>query len=215
MPWRRHHQRPRRQRAATPTMRIRLRLPRRPVTCSPTRAARCAAGSPAAEADRAARRRCWADGNAGGGDGSGRIGRAERDDALSNGERCGCPAPGGGVHGAGVDGHGVGDRAASSRPDDGHRRGGNRSHLAGGSCSEATEAAAAESAGRRAGNPPDGAPLGKAPDGAPLGAAEPFSPPKPPLHVPLTGLGDHHGRGGESRDPGWRARRRGRGARRR
>ena len=40
------------------------------------------------------------------------------------------------------------------------------------------------------GKPPDGAPLGKAPDGGPPGpgAPEPFGPPpKPPLHVPLTG----------------------------
>ena len=75
--------------AATPTMMIRLRRPRRPVTASPTRTAGCAAESPAAEAGcRAARRRCRADGDAGGGDGSGRIGRAERDDALADRERC-------------------------------------------------------------------------------------------------------------------------------
>jgi len=38
-------------------------------------------------------------------------------------------------------------------------------------------------------NPPDGVPLGKAPDGGPPGpgAPEPFGPPKPALHEPLTG----------------------------
>src|SRR5262249_28026207 len=38
-------------------------------------------------------------------------------------------------------------------------------------------------------NPPEGVPLGMAPDGGPPGpgAPEPFGPPKPPLHVPLTG----------------------------
>ena len=186
--------------AATPTMMIRLRRPRRPVTASPTRTAGCAAESPAAEAGcRAARRRCRADGDAGGGDGSGRIGRAERDDALADRKRCCCPTPRRRVHSAGVDGHGVGDRTGSSVPDYGHRRSGNRGHLAGRS-REIAEAAAAESARRRPAREGSGWRAARAGCSGTIRSAEAG------VTRAVDRLGDRDGRGGEARDPGWRAR---------